>query len=71
MSKRPGSTIELGDTLGHPNEPDVRYARLVGIRKDECRPLEWYVFHCYRDGDGRWPTGEYRTSWLIQPWRGQ
>lgn len=69
--KRPGDRIELGDTLGHPMEPYRRWARLVAYRK-HARPIEQFVIRLYRDGDGRWPTGEYRTTSTIgvQAWEG-
>lgn len=66
--KKPGDRAELGDILGHPQEPDVRWARIVGFRKDDCRPMDRYIIRLFANPDERWPTGEYRATWLLVPW---
>lgn len=71
MPKKPGMVIELGDELGHPMEPGDRYGRVVGIRKDDCKPIEQIIIRKYEPGDRLGiPTGEYRTSWLIVAYEG-
>lgn len=60
--------VRIGDTLGHPMEHDVRFARVVGFRKDDCKPIERVIIRMYRDGDALYPTGEYRTTWLCVRW---
>lgn len=67
--KSAGDRAELGDTLGHPMEPYIRWARLVGIRKVERdTKQQWgrFIVRMFKDGDGWYPTGEYRqTNWLV------
>lgn len=67
----PGDRVKLGDTLGHPMEPYRRFGRVVAIRKDNCKAIERVVFRCFKDGDGAWPTGEYRSSAFICAWEGE
>lgn len=69
--KRVGDIPELGDILGYGQDADKRYARLVGIRKDNCRAMERFIFRLFQRGDKEFPTGEYKTSWLIVPWSGR
>jgi hypothetical protein len=68
MGKKPGDTVALGDILGHPMEPHRRYARVVAIRKDDCRPIEQVIFRTFRSEDEKWPTGEFRSSVFICAW---
>lgn len=69
--KKPGDTAELGDILGNPQEPSRRWARIVGFRKDrKCPPIESVIVRLFANPDERWPSGEYRTTWLLVPWEG-
>jgi hypothetical protein len=68
--KQPGDSIALGDILGHPLEPDERWARVIGIRKDDCRPIESVIIRLFVDRHERFPSGGYRTTWLAVPWEG-
>jgi hypothetical protein len=71
MPKKPGMAIELGDEIGHPMEPGKRCGRIVGIRKDGCRPIERFIYRKYKPDDRLGiPTGEYRTTWLCAPYEG-
>lgn len=65
--KNPGDPIELGDILGHPQEPDERYARVMAIRKD-IRNARGVTFRRYEPGDGWFPTGTYGTSAFVCAW---
>lgn len=65
--KKPGDVIQLGDTVGHPMEPYRRLGRIVGIRKDNCKPIEQVITRMFKKGDGWFPTGELRTSFLVVP----
>jgi hypothetical protein len=69
--KRPGDPIELGDILGHPQEPYERYARVVAIRKDDCRPMQRVIFRLFRNKHEKWPTGEYRNGAFICAWESE
>ena len=64
----PGDALQLGDLVGHPMEPSDLYARVVGLRKDKCTPMERVIMRVFQPGDTTFPTGEYRTSWLVVPW---
>jgi hypothetical protein len=65
MSER----IRLGDELGYTQEPGWLYARVVGIRKDDCPPMKRIIFRRYAPGDRLGvPTGEHRTGWLVTRW---
>lgn len=65
-AKKPGMTIELGDELGHFMEPGERLGRIVGIRKDDCKPIEQFIYRQYKPGDRLGiPTGEHRTTWMC------
>lgn len=68
---RPAAPLPIGATLGTYIEPSVRYARLVARRKGVVRPLERCVIRLFREGDGDFPTGEYRTvsEVFMVPWR--
>jgi hypothetical protein len=68
MPKRPGDSIALGDIIGHPLEPYQRYARIVAIRKDDCRRMDAVIFRLFKDNTERWPSGEYCSSAFICPW---
>lgn len=57
-----GQPVELGVCLGFAIEPDERWGRLVGIRRDECRPIQRYIVREYAPGDGEFPTGGYSTT---------
>ncbi len=65
---RAGEPISLGAVLGNGQEPFIRWARIVGIRHGDVRRMERVIVREFREGDGRWPTGEYRTTWLLVPW---
>lgn len=70
-----GCTVRLGDTLGHPQEPGERYGRVVGLGHDDPetgKPYIWggIVVRKYRGGDGRWPTGSVRSTWMAVRWTG-
>jgi hypothetical protein len=61
--------IRLGDELGYTQEPSQLYGRVVGIRKDDCPPMERFIFRRYTAGDRLGvPTGEHRTGWLLTRW---
>lgn len=70
MTKHPGDTAELGDILGHPQEPFVRWARIVGFRKDDCPAINRVIVRLFASEGEPWPSGEYRTTWLLVPWEG-
>lgn len=71
MTKEPGMAIELGDELGHPMEPCDRYGRVVGIRKDDCRPIEKIIYRRYEPGDRLGiPTGEHRSTCMCVAYEG-
>jgi hypothetical protein len=54
--------LALGCTLAFTIEPDERWGRLVGIRKGaDVPPIRRLIVREFRDGDGAWPTGGYRT----------
>ena len=59
--KTPGDRAALGDTLGHPQEPEIRWARLVGFCHT-CPPIEQIIIRLYANPKERWPSGEYRTT---------
>jgi len=63
----PGDPVEIGVTLGNGTEPDIRWARLVGIDKHE-EGIRKYVVREFRPGDTWYPTGAYTTTWLLVPW---
>lgn len=70
---RPGDPVglaaHLGDVAGHPARPWVRWARVVGIRKDVGRAGgDWLVLREYTDDTERWPSGKYVTAWWAVPW---
>lgn len=70
--KRPGSTIAIGDELGHAMEPSVRWARLVAVRHIPEREIHRYVVRVYNlDDKPGIPTGEYRTTsaYGLQPYQ--
>lgn len=67
-ARKPGDTARLGDILGHPMEPDLRWARIVGFRKDDCKPIESVIVRLFVNEREHWPTGEYRTTWMLVPW---
>ena len=72
MAKKAGMEIELGDEIGHPMEPGDRLGRIVGIRKDDCRPIERFIYRRYEPDDRLGiPTGEYRTTWLLVAYAGR
>jgi len=68
--KSVGDPVELGDTLGNGQEPGELWGRLVGIRKDDCPPIRRFIVREFRAGDGWFPTGGYRTTWLLCAWEG-
>jgi hypothetical protein len=70
MPKRAGDPVELGDILGNPQEPYERWARVVGLRKDDCRSIEYVIIRLFSNPAERWPTGAYRTTWMTVPWEG-
>lgn len=57
-----GQPVELGVCLGFAIEPDERWGRLVGIRRDQCPPIQRYIVREYAPGDGEFPTGGYSTT---------
>jgi hypothetical protein len=62
-----GDRVELGTCIGFGMEPGARWGRLVGIYKDGRAPIQQYVVREYVRGDGEFPTGGYRTTWLLVP----
>jgi hypothetical protein len=66
--KRAGDTPALGDILGHPQEPYERWARIVGFRKDDCKPIHQVIIRLFANPNERWPSGEYRTTGFLIPW---
>jgi len=68
--KQEGDEVQLGDTLSL-NDTGQRWGRVVGLRKDDCRAMERIIVRTFRDGDGWFPTGHYRTTWLAIAYRGE
>lgn len=62
-----GDEVRLGTCIGNGQEPGERWGRLVGIFKDGRPPIQRYVVREYEPGDGAFPTGGYRTTWLLVP----
>jgi hypothetical protein len=73
--KRPGDTVALGDDLGYSLEPDVRWARVVGITHaatNPAYPTMRLILRQYTEHDGDFPTGTYRRGSLsVVPWTGK
>jgi hypothetical protein len=70
MRKRPGDPVALGDIVGHPMEPFERWGRVVGIRKDDCKPIHRTIIRLFVNAQERWPSGEYLTSAFLVAWEG-
>ena len=66
--KKPGDVIELGDHVGHPMEPYRRWARVVAIRKDDCKQKHRVILRRFKEGDTTFPTGDYVTTALVVPY---
>lgn len=62
-----GDEVRLGTCIGKGQEPGERWGRLVGIRKGDVREMSRYIIREYEPGDGAFPTGGYRTTWLLVP----
>ena len=61
-----GDSVRLGDVVSLGIEPGERYARVVGFLKKTDRFR--VVIRVFRPGDGRFPTGEYRTTGMPFEW---
>lgn len=62
-----GDQARIGDVISSGIEPGERYARIVGFRKNTDRFR--VIIRVFQPGDGRFPTGHYRTTGLPSPWR--
>ena len=65
-----GDEPKLGDTVGHPLEPSIRYARLVGIywHRKGAIPVMRYIVRRFQPDDTWDPTGEFCQTWMLVPW---
>lgn len=68
MAKQAGDKIEIGDTVGHPQEMHERFGRVTGFIKGG-RPFP-VIIRKFQPGDGWFPTGSYVQTWLVVPYTG-
>jgi hypothetical protein len=66
--KKAGDCVALGDIVGHPQESNLRHARVVGLRKDACPAIEGIILRKFTSPDEPYPTGGYYTAWFVVPW---
>lgn len=61
--------LGLGETVGLPIAPSIKYGRVVAILKGG---RDRYVVREFLPRDGDWPTGPLKTlpGAFVRPWRG-
>lgn len=61
--------LGLGDTIGLPIAPSIRYGRVVAVTK---APEPTYLVREFMPHDGAWATGPVKLlpRAFVVPWRG-